>query len=163
MSVLVADRTESKFEVLVHSIKIHDMIVDLCQRNFGVKDIDHLVRKKYEYGDASGYDYERYFYLLYNYKSRLEMIAATIVNNIRAANSIYPKNLHECEVKRDYQNAAIANCEQLISELQRIIDIFDVDVNVYIRYSKAIDREIDLIKRWRQKGNAREARLKGNS
>ena len=36
-----------------------------------------------------------------------------ITSNVRAANTIYPTNLHECEMRRDYQNTAIVNCEQL--------------------------------------------------
>ena len=58
-----------------------------------------------------------------------------------------------------YQNAAIVNCEQLINELQRVVEIFDVDLNVYNRYVKAIDREIGLIKRWRQRDMAIKSRL----
>jgi hypothetical protein len=57
----------------------------------------------------------------------------------------------------------IVNCEQLINELQRVVEIFDVDLNLYNRYVKAIDREIGLIKRWRQRDMAIKSRLeKGN-
>lgn len=89
--------------------------------------------------------------LMQNFKTRIDQLASLMTNNIRAANSIYPQNLHEYEIRRDYQNAAIVNCEQLIKELQRIVEIFDVDINLYSRYIKAIDREIGLIKRWRQR------------
>ena len=44
MSVLVSDRTESKFEAITYSIELHDMLIDLMQRSFGVKDLDQLVR-----------------------------------------------------------------------------------------------------------------------
>lgn len=37
MSVLVSDRTESKFEAITYSIELHDMLIDLMQRSFGVK------------------------------------------------------------------------------------------------------------------------------
>lgn len=39
MSVLVSDRTESKFEAITYSIELHDMLIDLMQRSFGVKDL----------------------------------------------------------------------------------------------------------------------------
>lgn len=42
MSVLVSDRTESKFEAITYSIELHDMLIDLMQRSFGVKDLDQL-------------------------------------------------------------------------------------------------------------------------
>ncbi len=68
---------------------------------------------------------------------------------------------NEYETRRDYQNAAIVNCEQLINELQRVVEIFDVDLNLYNRYVKAIDREIGLIKKWRQRDNRIKSQLKG--
>lgn len=50
MSVLVSDRTESKFEAITYSVELHDMLIELMQRSFGVKDLDRLVRMKYAYG-----------------------------------------------------------------------------------------------------------------
>ena len=129
MSVLVSDRTESKFEAITYSVELHDMLIELMQRSFGVKDLDRLVRM--------------------------------LTSNIRAANSIYPTTLHEYEQRRDYQNTAIVNCEQLLKERQRIVEIFEVDVELYSRYVKAIDREIGLIKKWRQRDNRIRSQLKG--
>lgn len=44
MSVLVSDRTESKFEAITYSVELHDMLIELMQRSFGVKDLDRLVK-----------------------------------------------------------------------------------------------------------------------
>lgn len=55
MSVLVSDRTESKFEAITYSIELHDMLIDLMQRSFGVKDLDQLVRVRYAHGKDAGY------------------------------------------------------------------------------------------------------------
>lgn len=83
-------------------------------------------------------------------------------SNVRAANSLYPTSMAEYERRREYQNNAIVNCEQLIKELQRVVEIFEVDINLYNRYVKAIDREIDLIKKWRQRDNKIKSHLQGN-
>ena len=144
MSVLVSDRTESKFEAITYSIELHDMLIDFMQRSFGVKDLDQLVRVRYAHG-----------------KDAKEDLASMLTSNVRAANSIYPTTLHEYEQRRDYQNTAIVNCEQLLKELQRIVEIFEVDVNLYSRYVKAIDREIGLIKKWRQRDNRIKSQLRG--
>lgn len=117
MSVLVSDRSESKFEAITYSIELHNMLIELMQRSFGVKDLDQFVRLRYAYGKD--------------------------------------------EQRRDYQNAAIVSCEQLINELQRVVEVFEVDVNVYGRYIKAIDREIGLIKKWRQRDNKIKSYLPG--
>lgn len=49
-------------------------------------------------------------------------------------------------------------------ELQRIAEIFEVDLNLYSPYVKAIDREIGLIKKWRQRDKKMESyfRCKGD-
>lgn len=36
MSVLLGDRKESKFEAITYSIELHDMLILLMQRGFGV-------------------------------------------------------------------------------------------------------------------------------
>ena len=43
MSVLLGDRKESKFEAITYSIELHDMLILLMQRGFGVKDVDSFV------------------------------------------------------------------------------------------------------------------------
>lgn len=153
MSVLSADRKESKFEAVTFSIELHDLLIDLMQRSFGIKNPDDVVRKRYAYGKDKTEDFAKYRYLMVNSKSRIDQLAALLTNNLRAANSIYPTSISEYEQRRGYQNIAIANCEQLINELQRIVEVFEVDINIYGKYINAIDREIGLIKKWRQRDN----------
>lgn len=162
MSVLVSDRKESKFEAITYSSELHDMLIDLMQRSFGVKDLDHFVRVRYAYGKDETEDFAKYRYLMSNFKTRIDQLASQMTNNIRAANSTYPTSMSEYEQRRSYQNNAIVNCEQIIKELQRVVEIFEVDVNTYGRYVKAIDREIGLIKKWRQRDNKIKSYLQGN-
>lgn len=161
MSVLVSDRSESKFEAITYSIELHDMLIELMQRSFGVKDLNHLVRFRYIYEKDEHYDFERCWYLIQKFKERIDKLAASVIGNVRAANTIYPTSMHEYELRRDYQNAAIISCEQIINELQRVVEVFEVDVNVYGRYIKAINREIGLIKKWRQRDNKIKSYLQG--
>lgn len=60
MSVLLGDRKESKFEAITYSIELHDMLILLMQRGFGVKDVDSFVRKKYAYGEISEENFAKY-------------------------------------------------------------------------------------------------------
>ena len=161
MSVLVSKRTESKFEAIIHSVELHDMLIDLIQMNFGVRDIEKFVRTRFAYSVEED-EYAKHRYLMHNFKSRVDQLASQLTSNVRAANSLYPTSMAEYERRREYQNNAIVNCEQLIKELQRVVEIFDVDINLYNRYVKAIDREIDLIKKWRQRDNKIKSHLQGN-
>lgn len=161
MSVLVSKRTESKFEAIIHSVELHDMLIELIQRNFGVKDIEKFVRTRFAYSVEED-EYAKHRYLMQNFKSRVDQLASQLTSNVRAANSLYPTSMTEYERRREYQNNAIVNCEQLIKELQRVVEIFEVVINLYNRYVKAIDREIDLIKKWRQRDNKIKSHLQGN-
>ena len=161
MSVLVSKRTESKFEAQNQTVELHDMLIELIQRNFGVKDIEKFVRTRFAYSVEED-EYAKHRYLMQNFKSRVDQLASQLTSNVRAANSLYPTSMAEYERRREYQNNAIVNCEQLIKELQRVVEIFDVDINLYNRYVKAIDREIDLIKKWRQRDNKIKSHLQGN-
>lgn len=162
MSVLAINRNESRYEPIKFSIKLHDMLNELAQRNFGIKDLNHFVRMRYAYGKDDTEDFARYRYLLLNCKTNLDMTATLLTNNLIAANSIYATSVSEFEKRREYMNIAIGNCSQLLAGLQRAIDIFEVDINSYEIYQQAIDREIDLIKKWRQRDNKLKSKLMAN-
>ena len=162
MGVLVSDRKESRFEAITYSVELKNLLIELMQRGFGVKDINAVARRRYVFGKDDIENPAKYIYLIQNFKNRIDKTSSLMTNNIRAANSIYPTSLDECKQRRSYQNIAIANCEQLISELQQIVEIFEVDINIYGKYIKAIDREIGLIKKWRQRDNKTKAYLQGN-
>jgi hypothetical protein len=153
MSVIASKRKESKLEAIIYAKELHNMLIDFMLRDFGVKNLEHMVQLRYAYGKDETENYSKYSYLMINYKKRIDKLTNSLVNNVRAANALYPTSMHEYEIRRDYQNVAIANCEQLMNELQLIVETFDVDVNLYSRYTKAINREIGLIKSWRQHDN----------
>ena len=93
MSVLLGDRKESKFEAITYSIELHDMLILLMQRGFGVKDVDSFVRKKYAYGEISEENFAKYRELMRSFKSKVNQCASLITSNVRAANTIYPRYL----------------------------------------------------------------------
>lgn len=161
MSVLVIDRKESKLEVIVFPETIHKMLIDLIQRGFGVKDVDEIVRVRYAYGKDLKEDYSKYRLLMHEFKVRIENLASSLANNVRIANSIYPTSMCEYDKRRDYQNMAIGNCEALKRELQSVVEIFEVDINRFAQHISAINREIELIKRWRQIDNKLKRNFQG--
>lgn len=163
MSVLAAKRRESRFEAIAYSCELHDMLIEFMHRGFGVKDVDQVVRLKYARGHIDNEDFGYFRFLMHNSKMRIDQLCAQLTSNVRAANSIYATSISEYEKRREYQNTAIINCEQMIKELQHIVDVFEVDINKYGRYIQAIDREIDLIKRWRRRDNKIKAYLQGST
>ena len=89
MSVLVSDRTESKFEPITYSTELHNMLREFMQRNFGVKDLEHFVQLRYAYGKDDTEDFGKYRYLMLTHKKEIDHLATLMTNNVRAANSIY--------------------------------------------------------------------------
>jgi hypothetical protein len=67
VSVLASKRKESRFEPVVFSLEIHDMLVELMQRQFGVKDLDQFVRMRYAFGKDKIENFSYYRFLMQNY------------------------------------------------------------------------------------------------
>lgn len=163
MSVLAAKRKLSKFEPVTYSEDLHKMLTELIQHSFGIKDMGTIVRRQYKAGNCEKDEYWKYYFLLHNAKTRVDNLASELTSYVRGANSIYPTNMTEYLERRKEQDLAINVCEQIIKELQHVVEVFDVDLNLYYRHVKAIYREIDLIKDWRQRDNKIRVRLQGSS
>lgn len=161
MSVLVSKRNKSHLDVLINADVIHDQLIELMQRNFGIRSMEHFVRIQYAFGKIESEDFPRYLYLMQNAKKRLDQNASLLSNNLRSAKSIYPTTITEYEERRKFQDLAIANCRILLKELQRIADIFDVNLNIYSKCVKSINSEIKMITAWRRKDNRFKSYLKG--
>ena len=63
------------------------------------------------------------YWLVFRFRDEMMDLLKQLIDNITDANSIYPINLHELEVRRDYQTAAIGACEKMLQELQYIIEV----------------------------------------
>lgn len=163
MSVLKVDRKESKFEPITYSDELRDMLTELIQHSFGIHNPEYCVRKRYESKENDPNEFWQYSYLIHNSKNRVDQLSALLTHNVCAANSIYPTNMEEYQKRRAYQNYAIVNCQQIIKELQRLIEVFNVDISLYKRHVEALQREIKLIKRWRQRDNKLKSFLKGDN
>lgn len=70
--------------------------------------------------------------------------------NITAANTVYPVNDHELQVRRDLQTMAIANCEQIFQMMEYVVDTLPIDVNRLKHAIEMIIKEIALLKSWRK-------------
>lgn len=156
MSVLVCDRKESKFEPIVYAEELRAAIKDYMIRNFGIKTRYMERLMSIDVNDT-------YKIYLKNHKQTIDAIMAKISSLVRGANSIYPRAKSEYDLRRQYQTAAISNCEMLVTEIQSVVEYFKkverdiagfhIDANTGRRSIKAVSKEIELIKKWRQKDN----------
>ncbi len=76
-----------------------------------------------------------------------------LIRNICVANTIRITNSEEYYKRRNYQNEAICNCENLLQEMQYIIYVCHPNVERYMKYIDMIEYEITLLKGWRKSDN----------
>jgi tryptophan 2,3-dioxygenase len=62
------------------------------------------------------------------------------------ANSIYPLNAHEAQMRRDYLLRANAELNSLISQIEVAHELFGLEHNVMKFWMDIVEREIRLVK-----------------
>ena len=177
MSVLKNNRGTSELEFYHTAIKLRKEITQNLLRDFGVKNRDAVRSKNFpddelrvkivqEYPKMELF-FNKYtrmqeeirtrdvvseypYWLVFRFRDEMMDLLKQLIDNITDANSIYPINLHELEVRRDYQTAAIGACEKMLQELQYIIEVLPADANKLLRYVDMIDKEVALLKGWRK-------------
>ena len=124
MSVVKRKRKESPFEVFHHLTKMRKDITDLLLRDFGYSNEKFQKKMERWYGGRPP-----------------DQLTDTQKKNI------------ERQKRRIHQDLAIGQCYRLVQELQYSIETLPVDINVYLRFSEQIQKEVGLIKGWRKSDN----------
>lgn len=76
-----------------------------------------------------------------------------LIDNITAANTIYPQSMHEYEMRRDYQNKAIITVEQIIQLLQFMLSTLPVSADKFKPVTELLMKEGALLRGWRKADN----------
>ena len=77
-------------------------------------------------------------------------LARKMMEEITAANTIYPTTEAEVEQRRYHQNEAIAACEQIIQHLQWLVETLPVAVSSTDSIVEKVNKEVALLKGWRK-------------
>ena len=72
------------------------------------------------------------------------------MEEITAANTIYPTTEQEVEQRRAHQTEAVIVCEQIIQHLQWLVDTLPVKVSSLEGIVEMVNREVALLKAWRK-------------
>lgn len=76
------------------------------------------------------------------------------------ANSVYPQNQHEAQIRRDYLLKARSQLRSMISQLEVAQQLFELPDNVMEYWVGLIAQELDLLKGVLSKDSARYKNLK---
>lgn len=73
--------------------------------------------------------------------------ARSIVYNVNRADCYYPNSAHNALKKRDYLTLAVADCEQLMLDMQCLMDMgLPVNAGRFERLADLVETEIKLLK-----------------
>ena len=76
----------------------------------------------------------------------LAAVATRIYEDVKRGNSIYPANQHEVQLRRDYFLQALAELQNLISQVEVAYELFRFDANIMEHWMELVDTEMKLIK-----------------
>jgi len=184
VSVIKNKRGLSKLEFYNNARQLRKELTAILLRNFGVKIKTANDGKTYiedPNDDGSVILGEFPEWALAEFRRNIMQILRNMMMNITAGNSIYPSAMEdpknpdapklpeeytrrvqsdELADRRRYQTAAIANCQQLVQELQYFSDVFSlryntfvIDVSKILPFIDKIEFEIRLLKGWRKSTN----------
>jgi hypothetical protein len=146
MAVIKNKRGLSKLEFYHNARKMRKELTALTLREFGVHSRGAGFKADGPNQPPEGY----YDELLKEFSENIRLLLRNLMLNITAANTIYPKNDTELQIRRNYQTGAIVNCEQLLQEMLYCEDALPVKASKFMPYIEQIEFEIKLLKGWRK-------------
>jgi hypothetical protein len=151
MSVLKNKRGLSKLEFYHNARRLRRDITNLLLRDFGVRDRIRKVKSPSgeEVSVIEGYP----DWLLEEFRRNIMQILRNLMLTITAGNTIYPTTDGVMALRRQYQTAAIINCEQLLQEFHYCEDVLPVALAKFVPFVDSIETEINLLKGWRKSNN----------
>ena len=72
--------------------------------------------------------------------------ATRIHEDVKMANSIFPTNEHEFQMRRDYFLRANAELNSLVSQIELANELFGLEANVMKHWMELVETEIRLVK-----------------
>lgn len=170
MSGYYNKRDENKpnnFNTFNHALDLRLTITELLLRDFGLKVKKENILKlknssiseednaiieslfdKYRYEPVCESEFPSWF--VENNRKVLMNLCNDLISHISHANSIYPVYKSEYFQRRNLQNLAIGDCENILQEFTYAIDILPLDINKFMPIVDMIEKQIALLKGWRK-------------
>lgn len=76
----------------------------------------------------------------------LSNAATRVYEYVKCANSIYPLNQHEVQLRRDYLLKANAELNNIASQLEVAQELFGIDMDTMMKWAEIVNTEIKLVK-----------------
>jgi hypothetical protein len=149
MAVIKNKRNISRLEFYHHARRMRKELTDLTLREFGIHSRGKNFKTDGDRVPPDGY----YDELVKEFGDNIRLLLRNLMWNITHANTIFPKNAEEMQIRRNYQTNAIVNCETLMQEMLYCEDVLPVKASKFMPYIQQIEFEIKLLKGWRKANN----------
>ena len=171
MAVLKRKRNVAKMEFYHNALKMRIMMTEFLLRDFGIKDRRRnleFAQEVYSMDDddlgeieeiMTAYNLKNSYidkfptWLIDKERDYFLDILRDLIKNITCANTIRITNKEEYYLRRNYQNQAICDCENLLQEMQYVLFVCHPNAEKYMPYVDIIEKEIALLKGWRKSDN----------
>lgn len=120
MSVIKSKRSESEMEFVYNARQLQIYTIQKCV----------------------GFPKRYTFYLA----QPIADLATQIHHHVKCANSIYPTNQHEVQMRRDYLLKANAELQSLVSQIEVAAEIFGLEPDTLKYWMEFVEKEIRLVK-----------------
>lgn len=160
--VLKKDRHEGYITTIIQMKKIHILVMNLIGNNFTIKFDEHYEKLKKIYNsnidrieDEDLHDFlestfKQYKIVLTKEGNILLEICKDIIGNLYLANNTFVTDKDTVIKRKHYLSVAISKCYQLSYELSVIKETFDIKANVFENVIRELNKEVPLIKKWRE-------------
>ena len=91
---------------------------------------------------------------------KIAEISTHIYNCVVCANSIFPQNQHEAQIRRDYLIHAVSELHALVAQIEIASEIIGLDADKMHAWMDRVNREIRLVKGLMKKDKERYRDLK---
>lgn len=176
MSVRLDQRNESKLEFENNARRLRKEVTDWLFKDFGQgkkKTIRHVIKnispedeqamieifEKYSMYSKNKFVSEYPSWYIQQEREIILKILSDLISDIAHANTIYANSLAEFEMRREYQTKALGDCYTLQAEIISVAECVDLDFNKLSPIIRLLDKEIALLKGWRQSDNKPRKKL----
>lgn len=120
------------------------MSVIKSQREDSKMDFIHVARELqiYSIKKCSNFPKRYTFYV----SQPIANAATRIHEYVKMANSVYPTNAHEAQIRMDYLIRANAELNSFVSQIEVAQELFGLELNVIKHWMDIVGREIKLVK-----------------
>lgn len=183
MSVPLRDRSESEIDYHYDAVMVDQSLIQLMLRDFGVKDKPKSVNYYTKINKMSRKDADQFkaildrnnldmgilqqfpSWLLDYFRDDLLKTSGRMVYDVQMASRLEQigiTNYNEFLKRQEYQDLALAECQNILRQLQRVMKNLPVDAEKLMPFTGQILKLEQEISNWRKNCNQQQNKYKAN-